>query len=67
MTITWDVLYGHVEIVQTHKVEGDTLICGGYSITYDGDGKEVSRTKDSEISRMHGISCIPKAERYWEK
>jgi len=62
-----NILYGRVKIIPTYRVEGDTLIAGGYSITYDGDGNEVSRTKDEEISRLHGVSLIPKSARHWEK
>ena len=38
-------LFGHVELVQVRKYENGRLHLGGYSITRDRDGKEVSRTE----------------------
>ena len=47
-----ETFFGHVQIVATHRWEGNTLIVGGYSITYDQHGKEVSRTPDTENARL---------------
>lgn len=48
-----DVLFGHVEIITTRRWDGDVLILGGYSIHYDGQGKEVRRTPDEETVRCY--------------
>lgn len=45
-------IFGHVQIVPTHRWEGNTLISGGYAIHYDADGNETHRTEDTETSRM---------------
>lgn len=46
LSIKFDMFLGHIEIVNTKRWEGDTLILGGYSIHYDRNGVETHRTKD---------------------
>ncbi len=39
------IIYGHVELKEFHKFENGRMIYYGYSITYDRDGNEMSRTE----------------------
>ena len=40
------LIYGHCKIAETFSSDGKHLLLGGYSITYDKDGNEVSRTEN---------------------
>ena len=51
MNVLINPIFGLIKIVPTERWEGDILILGGYSITYDQNGKEVSRTADTENCR----------------
>lgn len=43
---TIQVAFGYKRIVTTQEVVGTRLYLGGYSITYDLNGNEVSRTEN---------------------
>lgn len=59
--IVANVLFGHVQLVQTERWEGNKLILGGYCIHYDANGNEVSRTKDEP----NIVATFPEPERGW--
>ena len=40
-----DMIFGHMELKQIDKFENGRLVSYGYSIKYDRNGKEVSRTE----------------------
>ena len=63
--IRLEYLFGHIEIVTTSKWEGPyRQILGGYSITYDQHGKEVSRTQDTPNVVLEWPQPDPR--RWWE-
>lgn len=45
-------ILGHAELKQFNKFEGGRMVCYGYSISYDKDGKETSRTDPSSLSSI---------------
>lgn len=47
-----EAFFGHKELKQFHQFEDGRMVTYGYSITYDGEGKEVSRTEPSRISSV---------------
>jgi hypothetical protein len=57
LPVTITVLYGRVEIVNTRRWEGDKLICGGYAIHHDRNGKETHRTADEPLSSLDFSEC----------
>lgn len=42
------------KIVSVYKIEGDTLRLGGYSIKYDENGEEISRTEPAFSGSITG-------------
>ena len=47
-----EMIFGYVEIKTFNVVEGNKLVCYSYSIDYDGDGIERSRTEPEAISAI---------------
>ena len=45
--------FGYVKLFNTRRIEGDTLYFGGYSIKYDQNGLEVSRTPNTEYCSLN--------------
>ena len=45
-------IYGHMELKQENRWEDGRLVAYGWSISYDADGKETSRTTPSKLSEM---------------
>lgn len=52
----FDILFGSVEIVPTHKVDGDKIYFGSYSILRGRNYEEVSRTENSWNIVMENVS-----------
>ena len=50
-----DILFGSIKIVPVYRIDGDRLQTGGYSITYDQHGVEVSRTKPTFHCSITGM------------
>ena len=64
------IVYGHCEIKQFCRFEDDRLVFYGYSINYDRDGREVSRTKPSSTGCLYfdqPIKPVPWWKRYCMK
>jgi hypothetical protein len=47
MNVSIDLILGHIQLVPVQKVEEGHLYFGAYSITYDRNGQEISRTEPS--------------------
>ena len=47
-----DLIFGHVEIKQELRFEDGKMVCFAYSIRYDKDGKELSRSEPEPISSI---------------
>ena len=54
-----DCLFGHKELKQFNKFENGRMVCYGYSISYDMDGKEASRTEPSALSSIGWDNGMP--------
>lgn len=67
--INLDLCFGSVEIITTERREGNALVLGGYSITRDRHGREVSRTEDRETCRMTNYFEIygPQPKTWWQR
>ena len=52
MEIDITMILGHTEIKQFRKIENGRLVSYGYSINYDQDGKERSRTKPTATGSL---------------
>lgn len=50
--INLDVMFGSIQLVSTERREGMDLVIGGYSITRDRNGAEVSRTENQDYCRL---------------
>ena len=59
-------VFGHCEIKTFYQLEGARLVSYGYSIDYDREGKEVSRTKPSPLGSIY-FSPPKKHEPWWKK
>ena len=46
------LVFGHVELKQFNKFENGRMVSYGYSITYDRNGIEVSRTEPSSYGSI---------------
>lgn len=46
------MFFGHTEIKQFNKFENGKMVSYGYSITYDREGVEVSRTEPSSLGSI---------------
>jgi hypothetical protein len=52
--ITAPMFFGHIEIRETSRVEGDRIIYGGLIIERDHRGKEIRRTHHENCSMQIG-------------
>ena len=60
------MIFGYSEMKQFYRIEGERLVFYGYSINYDRDGKERSRTKPSRTSSMWFDQPV-KPVSWWKK
>ena len=60
------MVFGHCEVKQFYRLEGERLVSYGYSINYDREGKEVSRTKPFSAGYLYFSKPI-KPEPWWKK
>ena len=60
------MIFGYGEIKQFFRVEDGRLVFYGYSINYDRDGKEVSRTEPSRVSSLYVDEPV-KPVPWWKK
>ena len=60
-------LYGAVKLDGCYKREGDALVYYGWSIRYDRNGIEVSRTEPKEYSRItnYAQSSLCEQKPWW--
>ena len=58
------LIFGHKKLVQCQRLNADgSLDMGGYSIDYDRNGVEVSRTEPTYYSRITNYSeCWPNGD-----
>lgn len=62
------IVFGHVELRQFCRQEGVSLVFYGYSVSYDREGVEVSRTNPSRVSSMYltqPIEPLPWWKKLW--
>lgn len=50
--IRCDLIFGRIELVPTFECRGSKLVMGGYSIRYDENGREVSRSKNEPMCSL---------------
>ncbi len=59
MTVDISGYFGYIKLVETHRIEGNDVVLGGYAINYDRNGNELSRTENTDNLRV--VNGIPYA------
>lgn len=56
------IRYGHIELKQFNRYENGCMVTYGYSIDYDRDGREVSRTEPTKVGSIGWSDGTPFTE-----
>lgn len=59
LRVKCEMLFGHVTIHTTRRVEGDKLILGGFSRHYDWNGQLVRETEPEDYVVVHNWCAAP--------